>query len=59
MQLIVLMCVFFKILDAKDLQINKITETELDKSLNYSIGEAIGEFGSKLTIELPQKQSGR
>lgn len=43
----------------KDLKINKITETELDKPLNYSVGEAVANFGSKLTIELPPKTSGR
>lgn len=51
--------VLMQILDSKDLNIIKITETELEKPLNYSLGEAVDGFGSKLTIELPPKPSGR
>lgn len=43
------------ILDTKDLAIENITETELNQDVKYSICENLGEFGSKLSIQLPEK----
>ncbi|KAL3285509.1 hypothetical protein HHI36_000040 [Cryptolaemus montrouzieri] len=45
------------ILDSKDLNITKILETELNTEVKYTIDEPFGEFGSKLTVELPNKNS--
>ncbi|XP_044744226.1 leukotriene A-4 hydrolase [Coccinella septempunctata] len=43
------------ILDTKDLNIHKIIEVDLDKEVKYILGEQVGEFGQKLTLELPNK----
>lgn len=45
------------ILDSKDLAIQKVTELDLNIDVKYEIGEQVGEFGQKLTIELPSKSS--
>ncbi|KAK9878488.1 hypothetical protein WA026_022383 [Henosepilachna vigintioctopunctata] len=43
------------ILDSKDLKIHKITEVDLNAEVKYAVEQPHGEFGSKLTIELPSK----
>lgn len=43
-------------MDAKDLKISKIIlDNETKQELKYSISEPKGEFGSKLSVELPKQ----
>jgi leukotriene-A4 hydrolase len=44
------------ILDAKHLNISKILDNETKKDLQYHLSENIEEFGSKLSIELPNRE---
>lgn len=61
-KIFVLLCNSFKhlslqILDSKDLTIENIYDVDLNKTLNFEVGKAVGEFGSKLTITLLPKES--
>lgn len=49
----------FQILDSKELIIENIYEVGLNKTLDFQVGEAVGEFGSKLTVNLPPKDSNK
>lgn len=37
------------------MKIQSIHETDLNKSLLYELSDPVGEFGSKLTVKLPEK----
>ncbi|KAK6624951.1 hypothetical protein RUM44_011815 [Polyplax serrata] len=45
------------VLDVKDLKIHKVTNLSNNKPLNFDIGESFGNFGSPLSITLPDKEN--
>ncbi|CAH1963863.1 unnamed protein product [Acanthoscelides obtectus] len=47
------------VLDTLKLNISSIYDAENEEKLEYKIGEEIPEYGSKLTIQLPDKESNR
>lgn len=44
------------VLDSKGLKIAAIYEIDLDKPVTFDLSKPVGEFGSKLTVELPPKE---
>lgn len=48
------MDLIFQILDVSKLNISSIYDADTKNELNYELSEPIEEYGSKLTIQLPE-----
>lgn len=47
----------FQILDTLKLNVISVIDTDTDESLEYTLSDSLGEYGSKLTIQIPKKDS--